>query len=225
MADLPVQLTRALEQRKSVRGFHPEPLPEAELRHLFAMAQRAPSWCNVQPWRVWVTAPPVTRQVAEALTQAAMSGLPDPDLDFPHSYPEPYLARRRACGNALYSAMGIEREDKVRRQGAWLRNFALFDAPHLAVITQERELGQYGTLDVGLWLGFLLASAAALSIDACPMASVAAYPEPLRRVLGIPAELAVLCGVVLGHEDPEVAANGCRTDREPLDANVTLVGF
>ncbi|HEY8143912.1 MAG TPA: nitroreductase [Kofleriaceae bacterium] len=218
-------LDQALEARASVRGFRPEPLDEAEVRRLFAIAQRAPSWCNTQPWRVWVTAPPVTGELAAALQKAATSGLPAPEIAFPGEYPEPYLAHRRACGFALYEAMGIARDDKSRRYDAWLRNYALFDAPHVAVVAQDRRLGQYGTLDVGVWLGILLAAAASFGIDTCPMASVAAYPAPLRSALGIPPEQVVLFGVAFGRADPAVAANQCRTTREPLDANLTLLGF
>jgi nitroreductase len=219
------ELAAALAARKSVRGFLPGPLPAAQLRALFAIAQRAPSWCNIQPWRVWVTAPPVTGQVSAALLEAARGGLPAPDVPFPGDYPPPYLVHRRACGFALYSAMGIARDDKARRYDAWLRNYQLFDAPHLAVVAQDRRLGQYGTLDVGIWLGLLLAGAATLGIDACAMASVAAYPAPLRRIFGIPDDLVVLFGVALGREDTAIAANACRTTREQVEANVTFVGF
>lgn len=218
-------LDEALEGRRSARGFRPEPLAEAEVRRLFAMAQRAPSWCNIQPWRVWVTAPPVTGELAAALGQAARAGLPAPEMPFPGDYPEPYLAHRRACGVALYQAMGIAREDRAGRYDAWLRNYALFDAPHVAIVAQDRRLGPYGTLDVGVWLGTLLAAAAALDIDTCPMASVAAYPAPLRRLLGIEEPLVVLFGVAFGHADQSVPANRCRTSREPVEANVTFVGF
>jgi len=119
--------------------------------------------------------------------------------------------------------MGIARDDKASRYDAWLRNYALFDAPHLAVVAQDRVLGQYGTLDIGVWLGMLLSAAAVLGIDTCPMASVAAYPGPLRDKLGIPQDLVVLCGVALGRADEEAPANRCRTTREPVDANVTFV--
>jgi nitroreductase len=219
------ELAAALEGRRSVRGFRPEPLTEAELGELFAMAQRAPSWCNTQPWRVWISAPPMTRTVSAALIEAAKAGLPAPDVPFPGEYPEPYLAHRRACGASLYAAMGIERDDKASRYGAWLRNYELFDAPHLAVVAQDRRLGQYGTLDVGVWLGFLLASAAVLGIDTCPMASVAAYPAPLRRLFAIPDDQVVLCGVAIGRADEAVAANRCRTTRDPIATNVQFVGF
>jgi nitroreductase len=215
----------ALDGRRSTRAFRPEPIPRDQLERLFATAQRAPSWCNIQPWRVWLTAPPVTAEVADALTAAATSGLPGPELPFPIDYPEPYRAHRRDCGVALYQAMGIARDDKTARYGAWLRNYRLFDAPHLAVVACDRRLGPYAILDVGVWLGTLLTTAAAMAIDTCPMASVAAYPAPLRDRLAIPEPLAILFGIALGHADSAAPANACRTDRSPLAANLELVGF
>jgi nitroreductase len=219
------QLDAALAGRKSVRGFRPEPLSRATLDHLFGAAQRAPSRCNIQPWRVVVTAPPLTGQVAEALIAAATSGMPTPDVPFPMDYPEPYSTHRRRCGGALYGAMGIARDDKASRYDAWLRNYGLFGAPHMAVVSHDRRLGQYATLDVGVWLGVLIAAAATLGVDLCPMASVAAYPTPLRSLLDIPDDELILFGMALGTEDPAVPANACRTTRDPLSANIRFAGF
>src|SRR5690606_30809481 len=144
---------------------------------------------------------------------------------WPPTYPEPYLAHRRACGFALYGAMGIERSDKERRHEAWLRNYAAFGAPHLAIVARDRTLGEYATLAVGVWLRVLVTAAAVMGVGLCPMASIAAYPAPLRSHLGIAPELDILFGVALGREDPADPANACRTTRAPLDANLTLVGF
>ena len=80
--------------------------------------------------------------------------------------------------------MGIAKDDKARRYDAWLRNYALFDAPHLAVVACDRRLGPYAYVDVGVWLGYVLTAAAALGVATCPMASIAAYPAPLRAAPG-----------------------------------------
>jgi hypothetical protein len=74
-----------------------------------------------------------------------------------------------------------------------------------------------------VWLGVLVAGAATSGVDLCAMASIAAYPDVLRRELGIPDDLDVLFGLALGREDPAVPANACRTSRDPLDANVRFV--
>jgi nitroreductase len=79
-------------------------------------------------------------------------------------------------------------------------------------------------IDVGVWLGYVMTAAAALGIENCPMASVAAYPEPLRARLGIPETDVILFGIALGHADPSAPANRTRTSREPVEANVTFCG-
>jgi nitroreductase len=211
-------------QRRSVRAFLPDPIPRATLDDIFAAAQLAPSWCNVQPWRVAITEPPVTAQLAAELQAAAKSQLPHAEVPFPLDYPEPYKKHRQACGVALYQAMGIARDDKAKRYDAWLRNYALFDAPHVAIVACDRRLGPYAYVDVGVWLGYVLAAAAERDVDTCPMASVAAYPEVLRARLPIADTDVILFGIVFGRADEEAPANRCRTTREPTGANVKFVG-
>ncbi len=217
------QLATLLEERSSTRGFLPEPLPEATLDALFAMAQRAPSWCNIQPWRLVLTAPPMTKKVSEALLLRATKDLPCPDLAFPSVYPAPYDGLRKQCGGALYSAMDIARDEKSKRYDAWLRNYEIFGAPHLLVVSRDKQLGEYATLDVGVWLGTFLVAAQSLGIDTCPMASIAAYPQPLRDLLDISEDQLILFGVAFGIADPKVPANAARTTREPLAANLRVV--
>lgn len=209
--------------RRSIRAFRPEPLPRALLERLFAASQHAPSWCNVQPWRVAVTEPPHTAALAAALTDTARSGFPQADVPFPMDYPSPYKEHRVACGKALYQAMGVPRDDKQGRYDAWLRNYALFDAPHAAIVSCDRRLGPYAYVDVGVWLGYVLTAAAALGVDTCPMASVAAYPATLRRLLPIAETDVILFGIALGRADEDAPANACRTTREPVSANITFV--
>jgi nitroreductase len=216
-------LAELLARRRSVRGFKPDPIDPENLRGLFAAAQHAASWCNIQPWRVAVTAPPFTDELRATMLAAAKSGFPGPDLPFPLDYPEPYLTHRRACGGALYTAMGIARDDKAARYDAWLRNYAFFDAPHVAIVSVDKRMIPYALIDVGVWLGAVLPEATARGIDTCPMASVAAYPKALRAALPIAETDAILFGIALGYEDPNVPANGCRTTRDPVDANVTFL--
>jgi len=218
------ELAELWSQRRSMRAFRPEPIPVDDLRAMFAAAQYAPSWCNIQPWRVAVTMPPKTAELSAALVTAAKSGLPHADVPFPLDYPPPYKDHRKACGVALYQAMGVARDDGAGRYDAWLRNYALFDAPHVAVVACDRRLGPYAFVDVGVWLGYVLTAAAALGIDTCPMASVAAYPEPLRAHLPIAESDIVLFGLALGRADAAAPANACRTSRDAVDANVTFVG-
>jgi nitroreductase len=217
------ELEEAWSQRASMRAFRPEPIERARLVEMFAAAQRAPSWCNIQPWHVFVTEPPKTQVLSDAMVAAAKTGLPHAEVPFPLDYPSPYKERRVACGVALYQSMGIARDDKAARYDAWLRNYGFFDAPHMAVVACDRRLGPYVYIDVGVWLGYVLTAAAALGIDTCPMASVAAYPEPLRAHLPLAESDIVLFGIALGRADDAAPANRTRTTREPVEESVTFI--
>ena len=112
------------------------------------------------------------------------------------------------------------------RRVAWLRNYALFDAPHAAIVSMDRRLGGvYSALDVGVWLGTLMVALTAEGVGCCAQASLAAFPWVLRALLPIAPEDAVLFGVAIGWEDAAAAANQCRTERSPLADNVQFVGF
>jgi nitroreductase len=217
------ELERIWRERRSIRQFTPEPVDAAVLTQLFTAAQRAPSWCNVQPWRVTVTTPPKTAVLAAAMQAAARSGFPQAEVPFPMEYPSPYKEHRIACGAALYKAIGVVREDKAGRYDAWLRNYAFFDAPHLAVVACDKRLGPYAYVDVGVWLGFVLTAATALGLATCPMASIAAYPVTLRQHLEIPETDVVLFGLAIGHPSQGAAANEVHTTRDPIEANVRVV--
>ncbi len=218
-----MDVLEALAKRRSVRGFKPDPVPPETLRRIFEAAQRAPSWCNIQPWRVWLTSGEATKTLTTALTRAAETGMPDPDVPWPGEYPPPYDAHRRACGLALYSAMGVTREDKAGRQAAWMRNYVAFDAPHVAIVGIDRRWGMYAALDVGCWLQSVLLAATSEGLATCPQAALASHPKPARELLAIPEGIAILFGIAIGYEDPSVPANACRTERDPLENNVRFV--
>lgn len=220
-----MQVHDALRARRSVRAFLPRPIPTETLALLFESAQRAPSWCNTQPWRVVVASPATTNELRRTLLAAATSEPPSPEVPWPAEYPEPYGTHRKECGVALYRAMGVAKDDLEGRRQAWLRNYELFDAPHEAVVSMDRRFGVYMALDVGCWLQSFLLAATELGISACPQASVAAYPAAIRRVLPVPESELILFGIALGYENPAVPANAARTTRAPIRDNVRFVGF
>jgi nitroreductase len=218
-----MDLLEALATRRSVRGFRPDPVPRETVERIFAAAQQSPSWCNIQPWRVWVTMGAARDRLIGGLTAAFAAGPPHPDVPFPSDYPEPYDRHRKDCGKALYEAMGVVRGDAEGRLAAWKRNFVAFDAPVVALVGIDRRFGIYASLDVGCWLESVLLLATAEGLSTCAQASLATYPTAAREVLGIGDEVTLLFGIAIGWEDPAVPANACRTTRSPLADNVHIL--
>ena len=218
-----MDLYDAIATRRSVRGFRPDPVPRETLERVFAAAQQAPSWCNIQPWRVWVATGAGRDRLIDGLLEEFATGTPAPDVPFPADYPPPYDRHRKECGKALYEAMGVARGDAAGRLDAWRRNFLAFDAPVVALCGIDRRFGLYAALDVGCWLQTLLLAATAEGLATCAQAALATYPGAVRRALDVPEDVALLFGIAIGVEDASVAANACRTTRSALGDNVVFV--
>ncbi|MCX2946723.1 nitroreductase [Lentzea sp. NEAU-D7] len=219
--DLHEALHRLLTERWTCRQFLPEPVPRNTIEQVLALAQRTPSWCNTQPWHVTVTEGAATDRLRTRLLEHLQKNPGQPDFPFPTQYTGVYQERRRECGKQLYTSLGIERGDHERTARQMLRNFELFDAPHVAIITTEADLGVYGAIDCGLYLNSFLLAAQSLGLAAAPQAALAGYSGFLREHFELPDTRRVVVGVSFGHPDPAHPANGFRTTRATPDTAVT----
>ncbi len=209
--------------RRSVRGFRPEPVPRATLVEVLELAQRAPSNCNVQPWRVFIASGARRERLRDRLVEAMRAGRPSP-MGLPiDTFRDEYRARQIECAVEMYGHMGVERDDMAGRFEAHLRNYAFFDAPHVAFVCMDASFGMGVALDVGMYVEGLMLLLWSRGIASCPQASLRAYEDITREELGIPDDLRILCGLSFGYEDPEVPANRTRQPRQPVGQNVTFV--
>jgi nitroreductase len=215
-----VSLSRLLDERWTCRQFEDAQVPREDIERLLLLSQRTPSWCNTQPWQVTVTSGAGTQRLRTALAAHVMSQPQDPDFEFPRAYSGVYLDRRRECGFQLYESVGIAREDAGRRLEQTLRNFDFFDAPHVAILTTEDDLGTYGAVDCGLWVSTFLLGAQSLGLAAAPQAALAGYSSFLRTYFDMPATRRVVVGISFGYADLDHPVNQFRTTRAPLDAVV-----
>ena len=204
--------------RYSCRAFLPDPVPQADLERIVQSARQVPSWCNAQPWQVEITRGDATERLRVKLTETAMAGTPPaPDLDWPSKYTGDYAERRRTCGFQLYDAVGIEKSDRAGRAAQMMRNYAFFDAPHVAIIHSPAELGPYGAMDTGGFVAAFTLAATALGIATIPQAAIAAYAPLLKEHLDIGDDRLILCAISLGYPDVDAPANRFRTERATVD--------
>lgn len=212
-------LESLLRERWSCRAFLPDPVPESDIRRLLTIAQRSPSWCNTQHWTVRITSGEGTERFRDALIQHVIetNGQPAPDFTFPEQYTGVRQERRRAQGWQLYEAVGVERGDREASLRQSLRNFELFDAPHVAIITIAAELGTFGAVDGGIYVGAWLLAAQALGIAAIPQAAIALQAQFVREHFSIPEDELVMLGISFGYPDLDHPVNQYRTARADID--------
>ena len=215
----------AVSKRVSTRAFKSTPIPEAQLQTIFGSAQLAPSNCNVQPWQVYVVSGEKKDALKNALIQEVMKGQPPkPDFDWVIRYDGAHKERQYGSANALYSAMGIERDNKPARQMAMLKNWAFFDAPHVAFFTMDKYLNIMGAVDLGIYAQTLALLLADNGLASCFQGALGQFPEPARALFELPEERGILFGMSFGYADETAEVNNARTDRAPLSEAVQFIG-
>jgi nitroreductase len=210
-------LNTLFDARHSCRAFRPEPVPRAVIEDILRTAQKVPSWCNAQPWKVTVCSGAEADRLRAALLKAAEGGGHSPDLPFPDGYSAEYQQRRRDCGWALYEAVGVQKGDRAGSARQMMENYRLFGAPHCAILSSPAELGSYGAMDCGGFVAAFTLAARAAGVASIPQAAVASFAPLLHELLEIPDDRIILCAISFGYGDEDHPANSFRTSRAALE--------
>jgi hypothetical protein len=211
-----MHVDEAILRRRSVRGFLPDEVPQHTLDEVFAIAQRAPSNCNVQPWIPHVVSGAALQRLRTALVEAGLRGDPiDPDWPAEGKFDGVYRARQVDAAVQLYGAMGVERTDLVGRRAAYVRNLDFFGAPHAVFIFMPQPFDTREATDIGMYAQTLMLAMTARGIATCAQGALGLYPGIVRATLGLPDTQRLLFGVSFGYEDPGEKANTARVGRAP----------
>jgi nitroreductase len=228
MMDVPEDADEVLDAllrgRWSCRAYLPTPVPRKVIERMFAIAQRAASWCNTQPWQLEVTSGEGTDRFRNSLLAHVEKTGPrsEPDYPVPEGYTGVYRHRRRLSGWQLYEAVGIQRGDRDGSARQTAKNFELFGAPHVAIVTVAKEQAVYGAVDAGIYIGTLLLAAQSLGVAAIPQAALARYAPFLREYFDVDESRNVLLAISFGYADLEHPANSYRTQRAAIEEVVSF---
>ena len=218
----------AIASRISARAFLPTPVPRETIEDILAVAARAPSGTNTQPWQVHVLTGSATRAQSAEIRAAH----DDPAVRATHTeayayYPtewrSPYIDRRRKVGWDLYTLLGIGKTDKARMHAQHARNYDFFDAPVGLMFTIDTVMRQGSWMDYGMFLQNVMVAARARGLHTCPQAAFTQFHRIIARHLSLREDQTLVCGMSLGHADPAAIENTLRTEREPVSGFVRFL--
>ncbi|MEO6032441.1 MAG: nitroreductase, partial [Burkholderiaceae bacterium] len=203
----------------------PTPVPRAVVSDILAVASRAPSGTNTQPWKVYVLTgsakAELSRKIAVAYDDPAERASHTEEYAYyPTEWRSPFIERRRKVGWDLYGLLGIAKGDKTRMHAQHGRNYEFFCAPVGLIFTIDRVMQQGSWLDYGMFLQSIMVAARGRGLDTCPQAAFMQFHRIISEHIGAPSNEQVLCGMSLGHADPAAVENTLVTEREPVDAFV-----
>ena len=223
VVDPSMSLVEAVSKRRSVRGFLDKEVPQQVINRIFEIAQKAPSNCNVQPWKAYVASGELKESLKKKMYENTTNRVsPNPDYSYTNNFENEYRTRQVECAVALYSKMGIGREDKEGRMRAVLRNFEFFDAPYIAFIGMDPSFGTTVAVDVGMWAQTLMLTMVAFGLHSCPMGTMRNYPDLVRQAFDVEDGTKILFGISFGYEDSALPANETRTTRDATSSNVVF---
>lgn len=221
------RVAELLAQRRSVRAFRDTPVPRDRVAEILRAARQAPSGANLQPGGFIA----LTGQPLEALCDAIAAARAEGRAPvshysyFPDPMPAALKSRQRAAGFALYEALGVARRDVAGRRAQFDRNYRFFDAPVGIVVTIRADMGKGCFMDLGLSLMALMLAAEDLGLATSGIGALANHGDVVADHLGLPADEIVVCGIALGHADPDDPVNTVRTERMALEDYAAFRGF
>lgn len=221
-----MKVSDAITARHSTRAFRPDPVSADEVRDMLAIAARAPSGGNLQPWMVHVIGGDAIRSLKGEVARKFESGEREsPEYDvYPPGLWEPLRSRRSEAARRRFVATGITENDEGTRF-MQARNYAFFDAPVGLFFSVDRRAGPPQWADVGMFMQNFMLLAVERGMATCPQMIWANWPLTLTRFLSIPNTHIMYSGMSLGYPEQGSAWNSFRTEREPVETFARFMGF
>jgi nitroreductase len=135
---------------------------------------------------------------------------------YPEQWVSPYIDRRRENGWGLYGLLGIGKGDKDKMHAQHQRNFRFFDAPVGLMFTVDKVMGRGSLVDYGMFLQSLMVAARAQGLHTCPQAAWNGFAKIILPHIGAGDNEMLVCGMSLGHADPDDKVNDFHTPRESV---------
>ena len=217
-----MNVSEAVEARRSIRSFLDTPISDEQLSQLLEKAARAPSGGNVQPWRVFVINGPSMPKFHQFLADTDPREKPAYEI-YPKELPSPYRDSRFKVGEDMYKLLNIPRDDKPSRFAHLARNFKFFDAPAAFFCFIDKTMGPPQWSDLGMFLQTFMLLAQEEGLDTCAQEAWANRSQAVANFVGAEDNLMLFCGMAIGHKNPEADVNRLVSDRAPLEAWVKFV--
>jgi nitroreductase len=223
-----MDVIEAVNKRRSIRGYKPDPVPKEVLEQILEVASHAPSSDNSQPWEFIVLTGEVLENVRRSNVELLKSGVvPNPE-HVVTSWPRESIYRQRQVDLAkqLFHLMEIPREDKEKRAKWMERGFRYFDAPAAIILYTDRCLTESGPLlDIGALIQTICLTAVHLGLGTCIEVQGTMYPDVLRKYAHIPESKRIIMAIAIGYTDWDFPANKVQSEREPIKSMTTWLGF
>ena len=206
-----MEFKQVVAQRHSVRDFTEQPVSRQDLVDIVRTAQRAPSWVNSQPWRVYAATGAALATIKERFAEKGDSDFPV----MPRTQWSPAARANMADLSSRIEALGETAQDFAASQGR------LFNAQAVLYVTIPKGSSLWSIHDLGAFSMLLALASVDKGLGAINAYALVHRPDIVREVMGIGEDETLAVGIALGHPaDSELAAFA--PDRVDVDQILTI---
>lgn len=216
-----MDLLKAIQERKSIRAFKPDPIPKERIKEILKLITHAPSAINLQPWEfIAVTGEEkkrLSRRLIKAYREKQISCGPGAVKPLPKTYAK-RGAKTLEAMRPFFEEMKVD-PDQYINEGSC--NF--YGAPAAILICLDDAFSDVRLVDIGVALGYFVLAAHAFGLATCPIGLITAYEDEIKDLLNIPENKKVVMGIALGHADWENPINRFKSQRDDVEKAVKWI--
>jgi len=223
-----MEFEHVIRQRRSIRGFKPDPVDKATVLDILSLATRAPSSMNTQPWHFHAVAGAPLDRIRAGNTERNLAGVEaSREIRMHGPYAGVHRERQKVIAGQLFDAMDIAWEDRARRQDWVLRGFRQFDAPLSVVVTFDKALtdNDIAIFDCGAVVNCLVNAAWSKGVGAVINGQGIMQSPVVREHARIPDDQVIMSCVAMGYPLADFPANDVVSTRRPVEDVVSFVGY
>ena len=203
-----------MKERHSARDFQSKEIPEETLKAIVTTALDSPSWCNSQPWNVYV----VTGKPLEEIRKEWIAKNDQKLKGYADIQPVHRTEFSERCQKNMQEEFKLIEETTKDKElkNFWRKNIECFSAPAIVYLTVHKGHSKWSIYDLGGFGMALMLAAKDLGVDSVVAYELAKYPDVLRKYVKIPETEDIAVGIALGYESDDIV-NKFRAKKSTLD--------
>ena len=201
-------------ERHSSRNFQKKEVPEKVLREIILTAQKAPSWENSQPWKIYVASGEVLEAIRKEWIEKnnkKIKGYADMSPEHRTNFSK---QGQKNMEDFLKDAGKFTNDPDLKK--LWYANTVLFNSPNIVYLTLNKGHMKYSIYDLGGFGMSLMLAAKDHGVDSIVAYELIKYPDIIRKYAKVPDDEDIIIGIALGYED-DAQLNKYRSSILPLD--------
>ena len=203
-----------MKDRHSARDFQKKEIPEETLKEIVRIALDSPSWCNSQPWNIYV----VSGKPLEEIRKVWIAKNDEKIKGYADLQPVHRTEFSERCQKNMEEEFKLIKESTKdpELQAFWRKNIECFNAPTIVYLTLHKGHSKWSCYDLGGFGMALMLAAKDLGVDSVVAYELAKYPDVIRKFVKIPENEDIAVGIALGYENDDIV-NKFRAKKSTLE--------